>query len=182
MERILGKGEHSGASNGRETYAVVFLARVAMEEFLEFIGCLPIKISSRFESFQRRRPKPALLIRAQASRTGRRFQELAPNIHDLLDVLVHHRVQESRKPRARAHGPVEEGIDRQADDVVLLCLGDPVGWCGEDMVDDAEHVVVGADLLLTAGVFFVLLLFGDLVEHLGEKQIEASVGFDSILE
>ena len=66
--------------------------------------------------------------------------------------------------------------------MVLLCLGDPVGGCGEDVVDDAEHVVVGADLLLTAGVFLVLLLLGDLVEHLREKQIEASVGFNGILE
>ena len=52
--------------------------------------------------------------------------------------------------------------------MVLLCLGDPVGGCGEDVVDDAEHVVVGADLLLTAGVFLVLLLFGDLIKHLRE--------------
>ena len=140
-----------------------------MEEFLEFVRCLPVEISSRFESFERRRPKPALLIRPQASRTRGRSQELAPNVHDLLDVLVDHGIQERRKPRARAHGPVEEGVDRQADDVVLLCLGDPVGGCGEDVVDDAEHVVVGADLFLTAGVFFVLLLFGDLVKHLREK-------------
>ena len=147
----------------------MFLARVTMEKFLEFVRCLSVQISSRFESFQRRRPKPALLIRAQASRASRRFQELAPNVHDLLDVLVDHGIQESRKPRTRAHGPVEEGVDRQADDVVLFGLGDPVGGCGEDVVDDAEHVVVGADLFLTAGVFFVLLLFGDLVKHLREK-------------
>ena len=147
----------------------MFLAGIAMEEFLKFVGCLSIEICRSFESFQRRRPKPALLIRAQASRTGGRFQEFAPNVHDLLDVLVDHGIQESRKPRTRAHGPVEEGVDRQADDVVLFGLGDPVGGCGEDVVDDAEHVVVGADLFLTAGVFFVLLLFGDLVKHLREK-------------
>jgi len=50
------------------------------------------------------------------------------------------------------------------------------------VVDNAEHVVVIADLFLAGGVFFVLFLLGDLVEHLAEEEEESRVSLDGLLE
>lgn len=66
--------------------------------------------------------------------------------------------------------------------MALLRLSDPVGWCGEDVVDDAKHVVIRLDLLLPGGILLVLLLFGDLVEHLREEEVKAGVRLDCVLE
>lgn len=59
--------------------------------------------------------------------------------------------------------------------MVLFGLCNPVGWSGQDVIDDAKHVVIGTDLFLATWVFLVLLFLGDLVKHLREEQIEAGI-------
>jgi hypothetical protein len=66
--------------------------------------------------------------------------------------------------------------------MAFLPLRDPIGRVGEDVVEDAEHLLVGLDLLLPGWVILVLLLLWYLVEHLGEEEVEAGVGFDGVLE
>ena len=66
--------------------------------------------------------------------------------------------------------------------MALLGLRDPVGRRGEDVIEDAEHMVVRTDLFLAARVFLVLFLLRDLVEHLCEEEVEASIALDSVLE
>lgn len=43
-------------------------------------------------------------------------------------------------------------------------------------------MVIGPDLFLPAGVFLVLFLLGDLVEHLREEEVQSGVGFDGFLK
>lgn len=124
------------------TYTVMLLARITVEELLKIVRRLSIQVRYSFKAFMRSRAKPALLIRSQTSRAGRRFQELAPGINNLLDVLVDRWIEKSSESRRCAHRPVEKSIDGQTNNVVLLRLGYPVGGTGEDVVQNLEHMLV----------------------------------------
>ena len=126
-----------------------------------------------------------------------RGKELGPDVKHVLEVGVYVSPRKHGEPGWGAHGPVEDGLYREADEVVALVLGGRL----QDIVEEAKHYLVipnlggyqldamyrinwgdHAYLRLGSRIVTVWRLPGDLLEHLVEAHVDYGVILDELLE
>lgn len=97
-------------------------------------------------------------------------------------MLVDLRVEESGESTRSAHGVVEDGTHGHTDHAGVGGGVGPVGSGVECVVEDFEHVVIVADLLVAGGVPVVGFLVGNFGEHGVEPHVYAGSFLDEVLE
>jgi hypothetical protein len=80
------------------------------------------------------------------------------------------------------HGPIQDGVERRANHSDRILVITPLRRCMQDMVEEFEHVVIVADLLMTDRVILVRLLCWYLRKHRVDKDVDTGVLLNQILE
>jgi hypothetical protein len=127
------------------------------------------------------------------------LQEFAPCIEDFLQTSVDVRIQEEVMPARSTHGPVKDGVHRNAYHAhVLGCIRPYWSSCcllsarchtnitkhnlstrlTQNMIQNLQHLMIISELLVTGRIMVVWLLDRNLLEHGICEHEDASVVFN----
>jgi len=95
-----------------------------------------------------------------------------------MELCVDLGVDESSEASSRTHRPVENGVDRKPDQVILFV----VGRLGDDLVEQRQHDQVVANLWFACWIVVVRRLGWHLLKHLMETHEDFGVVLDQLLE
>jgi len=96
----------------------------------------------------------------------------------LLELCVDPRLAKHLEAGRGAHRPVDDRVNREADEVTSL----PGGGRLNNQVEKFQHDAIVSDLGLSVRLLVVWWFVGDLVEHLVESHIDDRVSFNEVLE
>jgi len=108
----------------------------------------------------------------------RRLQESAPVVQDLLQLAVDAGVEKGGGARRGAHGPIQNGIDGEADQAGLV----EFRGLRQDVVQENQHVGIVPHPGTPHGIVLELGGVRDLLEHEREEHGERRIVFNQLLE
>ena len=162
--------------------AVVGGGGVADVEVFEGVGGSACFVGDGAEVWFGGGAEPAVGALVDALCGGWGGEEGAPCVEDFLEGGVDVRVEVGGVAGGGAHGPVEDGVDGEADEADAVGHVGPGGGRGDEVVEDVEEVVVVSDLGGAGGIGGVGAVAGEFLEHGGDEEVDAGVGFDELFE
>ena len=183
-----GDGAHTVSESAREEVvpgrvAVVRFRWVTVEDLLKGVR-VPGRVvrNGRYVGSTMRAEPPTVVITEALLRRRFRFEEVPPDVEDLLEHRVDLRVEEEREATGGPHRPVKRGADGHAYHSDPLRFVGPRWTRGDQVVKDLEEVGVIPNLHVTSRVRGVWLLVRHLVEHGRDEAEYSRVCLDELLE